>query len=87
MTNTHHGAHRASGEHHHHQRNRIGVLTMNSLKSKTIQFSLLLAVLSVVQGYVSLLPLDQQGQMVAGLVISVAVAVLRVLTSVPLSEK
>lgn len=60
---------------------------MNALKSKTIQFSLALAVLSVLQGYVGLLPLGQTGQMIAGLVIAVAVAVLRVVTTAPLADK
>lgn len=60
---------------------------MNYLKSKTLVFAVLLAVLSVVQGYVGLLPLTQTGQMFAGIAISVAVAVLRFLTTQPLSEK
>ena len=60
---------------------------MNILKSKTLQFSILLAVLSVLQGYIGLLPLDQKGQAVAGVIIAVLVAVLRVITTQPLSEK
>lgn len=57
------------------------------LKSKTLWFAILLAVLSVLQGYVGLLPLTPTGQMFAGLGISVAVAVLRFVTTQPLSEK
>ena len=34
---------------------------MNIFKSKTVVFSILLAVLSVLQGYIGLLPLDQKG--------------------------
>lgn len=57
------------------------------IKSKTLAFSVLLAVLSILQGYIGLLPLDHTGQMYAGLVISVVVATLRVVTTQPLSEK
>ncbi len=60
---------------------------MNALKSKTIQFSILLAVLSVVQGYVAQFPISPQAQAVVGCVVSVIVAVLRVVTTAPLSEK
>jgi quinol-cytochrome oxidoreductase complex cytochrome b subunit len=60
---------------------------MNYLKSKTLWFAILLAVLSVVQGYIGLLPLSPVGQMYAGLAISVAVAVLRFVTTQPLAEK
>lgn len=57
------------------------------LKSKTIIFAIALSVLSVLQGYIGLLPLSQEVQGVAGLLIAIMVAVLRVLTTVPLSEK
>ena len=57
------------------------------LKSRTVWFAIILAVLSIVQGYVGLLPLSHVGQMIAGIVIAVAVTVLRILTTQPLSEK
>lgn len=60
---------------------------MNYLKSKTLWFALLLAVLSVLQGYVGLLPLTRIEQMYVGLAISVVVTVLRFVTTQPLSEK
>ena len=57
------------------------------LKSRTVIFAILLAVLSVLQGYVGLLPLSQIEQMYVGIAISVAVTVLRIITTQPLSEK
>ena len=57
------------------------------LKSRTVLFALLLAVLSVLQGYVGLLPLPPMQQMYVGLAISVVVTVLRLVTTQPISEK
>lgn len=57
------------------------------LRSKTLVFSVLLAVLSVAQGYVGLFPLTQGQQAIVGVVIAVAVAVLRFLTTQPLDSK
>lgn len=57
------------------------------LKSRTVLFALLLAVLSVLQGYVGLLPLMPVQQMYVGLAISVIVTILRIITTQPLSEK
>jgi hypothetical protein len=57
------------------------------LKSKTVWFAIILAVLSVVQGYVFLLPLSPTGQMVAGIVIAVIVTILRLITTQPIEEK
>lgn len=57
------------------------------LKSRTVQFAILLAALSVVQGYVGLLPLTQVQQMYAGIGISVIVTILRIITTQPISEK
>lgn len=56
-------------------------------KSKTIWFSILLAVLSVIQGYIGLLPLTPLNQMYVGIGISVAVVILRAVTTQPLSSK
>ena len=56
-------------------------------KSKTIWFSTLLAVLSVVQGYLHVLPLTPIHQMYAGLAIAAVVTVLRAVTTQPLGEK
>ena len=63
-------------------------MTLKSIfKSKTIWFSVLLAVLSVVQGYLHALPLTPVNQMYAGLAIAVVVTVLRAVTTQPLKEK
>jgi hypothetical protein len=57
------------------------------LKSRTVLFALALAVLSVLQGYVALLPVTPVQQMYAGIAISVAVTLLRIITTQPISEK
>jgi len=57
------------------------------LKSKTVWFAILIAVLSVVQGYVALLPVTPVQQMLVGVVISVAILVLRLITTQPILEK
>ena len=56
-------------------------------KSKTVLFALLLAVLSILQGYVGLLPLAPVQQMYAGLAISVIVTILRIVTTQPIANK
>lgn len=59
------------------------------LKSKTILFALLLAVLGVVQASLGVFTayLTPQAAGVLTIVIGIAVAVLRVLTTMPLSDK
>ena len=57
------------------------------LQSKTVLFALLLAVLSIVQGYVFLLPITPTEQMFVGIAISIAVTLLRIVTTQPISEK
>ena len=57
------------------------------LKSKTVWFAILIAVLSVVLGYVALLPVTPVQQMLVGIAISVAVLVLRLVTTQPISQK
>lgn len=57
------------------------------LKSRTVLFALLLAVLSVVQGYVGLLPLTPVYQMYIGIAISVVITLLRIITTQPISQK
>lgn len=57
------------------------------LKSRTVLFSILLAVLSVIQGYIGILPLTQLQQMCAGIGISVIVTILRIITTQPISDK
>ena len=57
------------------------------LKSRTVLFAILLAILSVCQGYIGLLPLTQIDQMYVGIALSVIITVLRFITTQPISEK
>lgn len=56
-------------------------------KSRTIWFAILLAVLSVLQGFVLQLPIPAWGHAVVGSVIAVCIVILRAITTQPLSEK
>ena len=60
---------------------------MNLLKSKTVWYAIIIAVLSIVQGYIGLLPMTPVAQMVVGIGISVGIVILRLLTTQPISEK
>ena len=62
-------------------------LILKSLKSKTVQFSIALAVLSILQGYVGFLPVSPAGQAMVGCVIASCVTVLRFVTVAPISQK
>ena len=57
------------------------------LKSRTVLFALLLAVLSVLQGYVFLLHIPPVQQMYVGIAISVVVTILRIVTTQPIADK
>jgi len=57
------------------------------LKSRTVLFALFLAILSILQGYVNLLPLSPVDQMYVGIAISVVVTLLRIVTTQPISDK
>ena len=57
------------------------------LRSRTVWFAILLAALSVVQGYLGVFKLDAQTEMLVGIGISVIVTVLRIITTQPLSQK
>lgn len=57
------------------------------LKSKTVQAAIALAILSVLQGYVFLLPITPVQQMLVGLVIAVVVTILRFVTTSSLQDK
>lgn len=58
-----------------------------ALKSKTVRFSIVLAVLSILQGYIELLPVHPAGQAIVGCIIASCVTVLRFVTTKPLSAK
>ena len=60
---------------------------MNLLKSKTVWYAIIIAVLSIVQGYIGLLPMTPVAQMFVGIIISVGIVILRLLTTQPISEK
>jgi len=62
-------------------------MLLQLLKSRTVLFALFLAVLSILQGYVNLLPLSPTDQMYVGIAISVVVTLLRIITTQPISEK
>jgi hypothetical protein len=49
------------------------------LKTKSVQWALIIAVLSVLQGFLFELPLTPIHQMMAGLIISVVVTLLKVI--------
>jgi hypothetical protein len=60
---------------------------MNLLKSKTVWYAILIAVLSIVQGYIGLLPMTPVLQMFVGIGISVGIVILRLLTTQPIGDK
>jgi len=62
-------------------------LILKSLKSKTVQFSIALASLSILQGYVGFLPVGQATQAIIGIGIASCIVVLRSVTTAPLSSK
>ena len=62
-------------------------MILQLLKSKTVWYAILIAVLSIVQGYVNLIPATPVMQMCVGIVISVGIVILRILTTMPISEK
>jgi hypothetical protein len=60
---------------------------MNLLKSKTVWYAIIIAVLSIVQGYIGLLPMTPVLQMFVGIGISVGIVILRLLTTQPIGDK
>ena len=62
-------------------------IVLQLLKSRTVIFAVLLAVLSILQAYVFLLPITPVQQMLVGIVIAVAVTLLRIITTQPFNTK
>ena len=62
-------------------------MLVSALRSKTVWFAILLAILSVLQGFVFALPLPAWGQAIVGCVIAVAIVLLRIVTTQPLAQK
>ena len=60
---------------------------MQLLKSKTVWYAIIIAVLSIVQGYINLLPMTPVAQMFVGIAISVGIVILRLLTTQPIGAK
>ena len=57
------------------------------LKSKTVWYAIVIATLSIVQGYVGLLPVTPVVQMVIGIAISVGIVLFRFITTTAITEK
>lgn len=58
-----------------------------ALKSRTVQYGVALAVLSVLQGFVGFLPANPAVQAMVGCVIASGIVVLRFMTTQPVSQK
>ena len=62
-------------------------ILLSTLKSRTVWFAIILAALSVVQGYLNVFNLDPKSEMLAGVAIAMAITVLRIITTQPLIQK
>lgn len=58
-----------------------------ALKSKTVQYGIAIAVLSVLQGFVGFLLTNPAVQAIIGCLIASGIVILRFVTTQPLSEK
>ena len=58
-----------------------------ALKSKTVQYGVALAVLSVLQGFVGFLPANPAVQAMVGCAIASGIVILRFMTTQPVSQK
>lgn len=58
-----------------------------ALRSRTVQYAIVLAVLSILQGFVLHLPIPPWGQAIVGSGIAVGIVILRAITTQPLTEK
>ena len=56
------------------------------MKSRTVKFSMVLAVMSMLQGFIFTLPLTPVHQMFIGLGLSLGSVILRVITKQPIDE-
>ena len=62
-------------------------MVKQALKSRTVQFGVALACLSVLQGFVGYIPANPAIQAVIGCAVASGIVVLRFITTQPLSEK
>ncbi len=60
---------------------------MNILRSKTVWLGIIVALLSVAQGFLFQIPVQPAVQAAIGGVIAVAIVVLRFMTTQPIAEK
>lgn len=58
-----------------------------AMKSKTVQFGVAIACLSVLQGFVGYIPADPVIQATVGCLIASGIVILRFMTTMPVSEK
>jgi hypothetical protein len=58
-----------------------------ALRSRTVWYAILIAVLSVLQGFIFAIPVAPHWQAAIGCGIAVGIVVLRAITTQPLSEK
>jgi len=63
------------------------MIIKQALKSKTVQYGVALAVLSVLQGFVGFLPANPAVQAMVGCAIASGIVVLRFMTTQPVSQK
>ena len=60
---------------------------MKAFKSKTIWFGILVAILSVLQGFIFVLPFEPHWQALVGIVIAVMIVLLRFVTHGSIDDK
>jgi hypothetical protein len=58
-----------------------------ALKSKTVQYGIAIACLSILQGFVGFIPANPAVQALIGCAIASGIVVLRFITTQPISEK
>ena len=58
-----------------------------ALKSKTVQYGIAIAVLSVLQGFVGFLPTNPAVQAIIGCLIASGIVILRFVTTQPIRDK
>lgn len=62
-------------------------MVKQALKSRTVQFGIAIACLSVLQGFVGYIPADPIIQATVGCLIASGIVILRFVTTMPISEK
>ena len=62
-------------------------MVKQALKSRTVQFGVALACLSVLQGFVGFIPASPAVQAVIGCGIASGIVILRFMTTMPVSER